>query len=118
MQKKKRYTSEEKTMILREHLENQIPISELSERYGVHPNAIYTWKKQMFEASSQQFGGKKKSNDKSLQRAEQRIKELEKTLSQRESLIAELVEDNIKLKKNLTGGISIKNGLSRRSGTK
>lgn len=116
MKKKKRYTSEEKTLILREHLENQVPISELSERYGVHPNAVYTWKKQMFEASAENFGKKRKLSDKELLKAEKLIEELEKLLSKRESLITELVEDNIKLKKNLSGESLTKNGLNRKLG--
>ena len=49
---KKRYTSEEKTMILREYLENQVSISDLAEQYNLHPNAIYKWKKQKLDRKS------------------------------------------------------------------
>lgn len=118
MKKKKRYTSEEKTIILREHLENNVPISELSEQYGIHPNAIYKWKKHLFETAPENLSGSNKRNNKELSKAEKRIAELEAQLSQRESLISELVEDNIKLKKTLPGEVSIKNGLNRKSGTK
>ncbi len=40
-QSRKRHSSVKKVEILREHLENQIPISELSRRYGINPNLIY-----------------------------------------------------------------------------
>ena len=114
MDKKKRYTSEEKTMILREHLENQVSISDVAEKYGLHPNAIYKWKKQMFESTPLNLSKIHKKADKSKAEAERRIAELEALLSQRESLIAELVEDNIRLKKKTSGDILIRNGLSRR----
>ena len=36
MQQRRRYTAEQKVKILREHLDNQVPISELSKKYGIH----------------------------------------------------------------------------------
>ena len=115
MKQKKRYTSEEKIMILREHFENQVPISDLSEKYGVHPNAIYIWKKKMFESAPENFTNVSKKHKKKLSVQEERIQELEKILAQRESVIAELAADNIELKKKWLGGSSIINGLSQRS---
>jgi transposase len=117
MKQKKRYTSEEKTMILREHLENRVPISDLAEQYNIHPNAIYKWKKQLFEAAPEIFSGKTKEQSRKQTQDEKRIEELKKTLSIRESLIADLAEDNIALKKNIRGDSLIRNGLSQTSGT-
>lgn len=117
MKTKKHYTSEEKTKILREHLENHLPISDLAEKYNLHPNAIYLWKKQMYEQAPESLSKSKKSSEKQLGKAEKRIKELEELLSMRETLIAELVADNIELKKN--DGVSyVRNGSNRRYGTK
>ena len=118
MKTKKRYTSEEKTIILREHLENQVPISDLAEKYEIHPNAIYVWKKKMFESASENFSTNRKKQKKRLSVQDQRIQELEKILAQRESVIAELAADNIDLKKKLIGGGSILNGSNLRRGTK
>ena len=103
MKRKKRYTSEEKTIILRDHLEHNIPISELAEKYGLHPNAIYGWKKQMFEGTPENLAKSNKRTLKKQKQAELRISELETLLSKREALIAELVEDNIYLKKRPVG---------------
>jgi transposase len=101
-------------MLLREHLENHISISELAEKYGLHPNAIYHWKKQMFESTPLSLSKSHKKSDRSKIESERRIAELEALLSKRESLISELVEDNIRLKKKTNGDILIRNGLSRR----
>ena len=114
MDKKKRYTSEEKTMILREHFEQHISISDVADKYGVHPNAIYKWKKQMYESTPQSLTKNHKKSDKSLIKSERRIAELEALLTQRETLIAELVDDNIRLKKKTSGEVYVRNGLSRR----
>jgi len=113
--KKNRYTSEEKSMILREHVEKQIPISDLAEKYGVHPNAIYGWRKQVIEnAPSNLSKVETKRAEKRLQDYERQINELKEVLSKREALIAELVEDNISLKKKSIGVDLIKNGLNRK----
>jgi transposase len=102
MIKRKRYSSEEKTKILREHLDGGTAISDLAEKYGVHPNAIYKWKKDLFENASEVISPSKKSirREAELQR---RIEELERTLQIRESLIADIVADSIEMKKKLNG---------------
>lgn len=48
MEKRKHLSPQQKVIILREHLENQVPLSQLSERYQVHVNVLYKWKKQLF----------------------------------------------------------------------
>ena len=104
MKTKKKYTNEEKMKILREHLENNVPISELSEKYGVAPSALYLWKKLLFENSSQSLNKKNSSRENRRKTAqEQRIAELESTLAIRESLISELLFENIDLKKSTMG---------------
>lgn len=115
MQKKKRYTAEEKMMILREHLEKHIPISDLADKYGIHPNAIYGWRKQVIENAPTNLSKveTKRTERKHLDMT-RKIAELEALLAKRETLIAELVEDNINLKKKSIGIDLIKNGLSRR----
>jgi transposase len=114
MQSRKRYTSEEKTKILRDLIDNNLLISTVAEKNGLHPNIIYRWKKQMLEGAPETLSNGKKKSDKQLQEAEKEIAELKAKLSQRDALIVELVEDNIYLKKKTGGEISTKNGLSRR----
>jgi len=114
MEKKKRYNSETKTMIVRENLENKVPISELSEKYGVHPNAIYKWKKEIFESASGKLSKSVKITEHQNEISTRRIAELERLLSIRETLIAELVAENIDLKKKGTGDHFAINGSSRR----
>ena len=102
MVKKVHYTAEGKVKILREHLENQVSISELSERYRIHPNMLYKWKKELFEGALETFSKKhKKLNN----QQDSKTKALEEKLKKKDSLIAEIIEENIQLKKNTLGGI-------------
>jgi putative transposase len=114
MRKKKVYSSEEKAIILREHLENNVPISELAEKHLINPNVIYNWKKQLFEQAPQSLSRKPMKTEKKQSALERRVAELEALLAKRESLISELVADNIELKKNTAGVALTKNGLNRR----
>jgi len=114
MKTRKRYTSEEKTKILRDMIDNNLMISQAAEKYELHPNMIYRWKKQMFEATPETLSNIKKKANKHVTQAEKRIAELEALIAKRESLIAELVEDNINLKKKAIGDNSTRNGSSRR----
>jgi len=97
MAKPKRFSPEKKIAIVREFLENKVHISELSDRYGVSPTMIYTWRKQLFEGALNTF----KQTKTQRQNVNQQIKKLEEKLQHRDSVISEIVSENIKLKKNL-----------------
>lgn len=96
------HTALKKVEILREHLENQVLISELSRRYGVNPNLIHKWKKQLFEGAVDTFS---RQHEKVNQGQNARIGHLEEKIKDKDSLIAEVLSDNIRLKKKLTGEI-------------
>jgi transposase-like protein len=49
MRERKYYSPEQKVIIVRELLENNVPISQIAEKYQVHVNDIYNWKKRLFE---------------------------------------------------------------------
>ena len=53
MGKRKRYTAEEKMKILRELQEDGKTISQIAEKYEVHPNCIFKWRKQHLEMGIQ-----------------------------------------------------------------
>ena len=95
MNTKKRYSSIQKVEMLREHLDNRISISDLSDRFNVSPAMIYYWKKQLFEGAVTLFKNNKKDQFK--------FKELQDKLKEKDSIISELASDNIRLKKKLTG---------------
>jgi len=95
-----RFTSEQKVKILREYLENGASVSQLSEQYKIHPNVIYKWKNDLFEGALKIFSGEHKNK---INKEEAKIKQLETKLKDRDSLITEIVSENIQLKKTFAG---------------
>ena len=46
---RKNYTAKEKVAILRKHLIDHIPVSQLCDEYQLQPTIFYRWQKQFFE---------------------------------------------------------------------
>lgn len=99
MSQKRRFSAEKKVEILREYLENQVAISELAEKYQLSPSQIYQWKKQLFEGALQAFAPKSRSDAAN----EREIRELKQQLRDRDSVISEIISENIALKKSSNG---------------
>jgi len=99
--KRTRYTSEEKIKILREVLEEGKSISSVAEGYGVHPNLILNWRKQLFENAIQTFEIKRPEITEKAH--EKKTKELEGVLRNKDNVIAELAQELLELKKKHPG---------------
>jgi len=95
-------TAQTKAEILRELLENQVPAAELSERYHVNINSIYNWRKQLFDAAVDIFSNR---HEKTSQKDQSKMSRLEEQLRDKDTIIAELAQDNIALKKKSNGMI-------------
>lgn len=102
MRQRKSYTAEQKVLILRELLEDKVPISEIVEKYKVHVNDIYNWRKKLFESATIIFENGKPKNQKPDQ-VQAKVTALEEKLKKRDEAISYLVQDNIILKKSIDG---------------
>jgi transposase len=51
---RKHFTPEEKVAILRRHLVDKVPVSELCEELGLRPTVFYRWQKELFGRLSRQ----------------------------------------------------------------
>jgi transposase-like protein len=103
MKTRKHLSSEQKAAILREWIESGLSIGELAEKHYVTPNDLYRWRKQLLENASEIFS--RKRSDSSTRKEQARIQELEAKLKQRNTLISELAQENLELKKNTDGAI-------------
>lgn len=104
MSNKKHLSAEQKVHILRELLDNKVPISQLAEKYQVHVNYIYRWKKQLFEGAAGLLSnkpGKKKKHPTSAEL--KKIEQLEDKLKKRNEAISILLQENIEIKKSING---------------
>ena len=52
---RRNFTGQEKVGILRRHLLDKVPVSDLCEELGLQPTQFYTWQKQFFENGAAAF---------------------------------------------------------------
>lgn len=99
MKKKRRnYRPEEKVAILKRHLVDKVSVSDLCDQYNLQPTVFYRWQKEFFEKGASAFD---KPRSRKEAKKERRIKELEKKLQTKNEVLSELMEEHVKLKKNL-----------------
>jgi transposase len=95
---RKHYTAEEKVGILRRHLVEKEPISEVCEGLGLQPTVFYRWQKEFFENGAAAFQPKARSKH---QAEQERIAYLEKKIQTKDEVLAELMAEHVALKKSL-----------------
>jgi len=98
---RKRYSPEDKVRILREHLDNNVSVSELAEKNDLHPSMIRNWKKELFEGALDIFSGKHKN----LKSKNSKESQLEEKISSMQDVITEITTENVKLRKKYHGAI-------------
>jgi transposase len=96
--KKKRYTAEQKVIILKRHLVDRIAVSDLCDEYHISPTIFYRWQKQFFENGSMALETKYKSKE---AKKDQHIKELTQKIQNKNEVVSELMEAHLRLKKSL-----------------
>ena len=94
----KHYTAVEEVAILRHHLIEHVPVSDLSDQYHIQPSMFYNWQKQFFENGVVAFEQPRSAPEK---HQEQRIATLQDKLQHKNEVVAELLEEHVKLKKEL-----------------
>lgn len=98
-QQRRHFSAEEKVKILRLHLLEGKAISTLCEAHGIQPSLFYTWQKQFFENGRRAFEGG--PADRSESKLEKQIQHLEQRLTRKHEVLSELMEEHIRLKKEL-----------------
>src|SRR5260370_12156385 len=99
MNKQRRhFAGTEKVAILKGHLIDKVPVSDLCEELEIYPNQFYGWLKEFFENGQAAFDNGRKS--KAVEDAKDRkIEQLEAKLQRKNEVMAELMEAHTLLKK-------------------
>ena len=97
---RKNYTPEEKVAILKKHFAEKVSVSDLCDKYNLQPTVFYRWQKQFFENGALAFQRQSKRKTKKY---EQKVTALEQKLTQKNEVLAELMEEHMVLKKSLGG---------------
>jgi transposase len=95
---RKQYSPAEKAAILREHLIDHLPVSDVCEKHGIHPTLFYQWQKTLFENLPSLFDRK---TGKPIKADNSQIESLRRKLTHKDEVIATIMEDFIAVKKGL-----------------
>ena len=97
--RRRQFTAQEKVKILRLHLLEQKPISDVCDEYGLNPTVFYRWQREFFEHGVAAFERTKK--DSVSKKLERQNAQLKAKLAQKDEVIAEIAADHVRLKKEL-----------------
>ena len=90
---RRHFSPQQKVAIVKEHLVDGAPISELCDRHRIQPTQFYLWQKQLFENGSAAFERKTKVSGPTP--AERQVEVLRAKLVTKNEVIAELMEENV-----------------------
>ncbi len=99
---RKHYTAEQKLALLRRHLIDKAPVSDLCEEHGLQPTVLYRWQKDLFEngaAALERKNGRREARARDA--GARRIEALQAKLARKDEVLAELMEEHLALKKSL-----------------
>lgn len=97
---RKQYSAQEKVTILRQHLIDRTPVSDLCDQHQIHPTLFYQWQKQFFERGAAAF---ERTHDatRTQAAAQQKLDAMQQKLQRRDEVIVELMQEHVQLKKEL-----------------
>ncbi len=96
--KRRSFSAEQKADVVRRHLVGKTPASDLADELGVQPSQIHLWVKQVLDQAEKVFersGARSRGSD----AKDRRVEQLEAKLANKNEVIAELMEENVRAKK-------------------
>lgn len=104
---RKKVPGPEKLAILKRYLVDRVPISDLCDQNGLQPSQIYRWQAQLFEHGAAVFERKpgrhaqsvESTKDHKITQLEAVVAQKEAKLAQKNEVISELMEENVRAKK-------------------
>ena len=97
----------EKMALLRRHLVEKVPVSDVCDEAGINPTLFYRWQKELFENGAAVFerrgkdGRHHRTEDRQHRGLEAKIEALQKKLADKDEVIGEIMESHVRLKKSL-----------------
>ena len=99
---RRQFSVEQKAAILRRHLIDKVPVSDLCDEYKLQPSVFYQWQRL---AAENLAGALEKSDGNGASKREQqlaaKVEHLEAKLARKDSVIAEISAEYVQLKKEL-----------------
>ena len=92
-------TPDQKAALLRRHLVDKVPISQLCTEHDLQPSLFYGWLRQLFDNAGAVFDTPKRAAPTREKQLAERVEQLEAKLARKDEVIAEISEEYVKLKK-------------------
>lgn len=99
MAKLRNHQACDKVALIRRHLVDGVPVSDLCDELNIKPTQYYTWQKQFFENGELAFQRHGKNKQQSRNHDQKKIAALEEKLKKRDEVVAELLQEHVQLKK-------------------
>ena len=97
---RRHFTPEKKAELLRKHLVDKVPVSDICNEEKLQPSVFYDWLRLLIAQAPAVLASPKRgeSEEKKLKK---RVAELEEKIAKKDGVLAELLEEHVKLKKEL-----------------
>ena len=95
---RRRFGAEQKAQIVRRHLADRVPVSDLADDFGIQPSQIHTWVRLVLAQAEKAFE-RSRGRRRSEVAKDAKIAQLEEKLTTKNEVISELMEENVKAKK-------------------
>lgn len=98
---RRRVSAQEKVAILKEHLIDKVPVSQVCDKHGLNPTVFYRWQKEFFENGAAAFEVRSPKAHARTRQLEERVEKLTAKVARKDQVIAEVMEEAMRLKKSL-----------------
>jgi transposase-like protein len=96
---RRHFGKDQKVAILKRYLVDKVPLSDLCDEYDLKPNQVYGWQQILFEHAEVAFEQAAGGRAGKASAHEEKIARLEAKLQQKNEVISELMEENVRSKK-------------------
>ena len=98
---RRHFTGPEKVALLRLHLLEKVPVSDLCDKHGIAVTLFYLWQKTFFENGPAAFTAHDKRRKHDTDAKDQQMAQLQAKLLRKHEVLSELMEEHVQLKKEL-----------------
>jgi transposase-like protein len=94
----RKFSAEEKAAILRHHLVDKKPVSDVCDEYGIQPSVFYAWQRQVMDnlASALDGGAGRRQRNGREEQLSRDNETLQAKLSKKDNVIAEVTEEFVR----------------------
>jgi len=99
---RRQYTPEQKAAILKRHMVDKVPVSDLCNELGLQPSVFYQWQRQVFENLVGALSGPvPEGPSKREKQLTAEVNQLKARVAKKDEVIAEISAEYVQLKKDL-----------------